>query len=422
MFAFLDGLLPDEITVLDLAAGPGAVSERLLRRFPQARGVARSGLHDVAAAAVPQSMNPRVHPIAPRQCGPLLRCGRNKGTVPLAQLRQRARRGGRRMQDQAAVAALDDHEPTVDAPAMAPGAPGPSPPDASAPGVPASADHQHLWSLPDGTGLHARRGQLVREEGTGRACCHLCGRWFRSLGSHLRAHGWTAAAYREAMGLCATHPLTSPDLSSAIARRQSRAYRQDPQVRSRLAVGQDLARTGELRRLVRDAPGAGADVRDRPQQVEIRHDALRRGRETTARRRAAELRARLDALGARDLATYLRDAYCAGATIEELASTTGLGRTSLLAAMVEAGIAPRPQGFNSVTARRSRARSADAAAAARVGTDDLLAWLVRRSGEGWTLAQLGAAVGHSGRWVRWRLERAGGVTIARSSPAGVSRA
>ena len=36
--------------------------------------------------------------------------------------------------------------------------------------------HAHLWSLLDGTGLHAPYGQLVIESGTGRVCCHLCGR------------------------------------------------------------------------------------------------------------------------------------------------------------------------------------------------------------------------------------------------------
>ena len=40
MFSFLDALLPAEITVLDLAAGAGSISQRLLRRFPEARSVA----------------------------------------------------------------------------------------------------------------------------------------------------------------------------------------------------------------------------------------------------------------------------------------------------------------------------------------------------------------------------------------------
>ena len=49
-----------------------------------------------------------------------------------------------------------------------------------------AGSHAHLWSLPDGTGVHAPYGQLVAEADTGRICCHLCGRWFISLGSHLR--------------------------------------------------------------------------------------------------------------------------------------------------------------------------------------------------------------------------------------------
>ncbi len=65
----------------------------------------------------------------------------------------------------------------------------------------AARRHKHLWSLPDGTGLHAPPGRLLTEEGTGRLCCHLCGEWFASLGIHVRVHGHTAGSYRAAMGL-----------------------------------------------------------------------------------------------------------------------------------------------------------------------------------------------------------------------------
>ena len=40
MLDVLDGLLPDEFVALDLACGPGAISQRLLERFPRARCVA----------------------------------------------------------------------------------------------------------------------------------------------------------------------------------------------------------------------------------------------------------------------------------------------------------------------------------------------------------------------------------------------
>ncbi len=40
MFSFLEALLPPEITVLDLAAGAGSISQRLLRLRPEVRSVA----------------------------------------------------------------------------------------------------------------------------------------------------------------------------------------------------------------------------------------------------------------------------------------------------------------------------------------------------------------------------------------------
>ncbi|MGH3575723.1 MAG: MucR family transcriptional regulator, partial [Pseudonocardiaceae bacterium] len=106
--------------------------------------------------------------------------------------------------------------------------------------------HDHLWSLPDGTGLHAPYGQLAIEPGTGRVCCHLCGRWYVSLGGHLRRHGHTADSYRETMGLCRSRPLVAQALSRSIAARQSEAYRRSPELRAYLAVGQELCKTGQL--------------------------------------------------------------------------------------------------------------------------------------------------------------------------------
>ncbi len=67
--------------------------------------------------------------------------------------------------------------------------------------VPRAAPHGHLWSLPDGTGLHAPPGRLLIDAESGRLCCHLCGEWFTALGIHARAHGHTAGSYRGAMSL-----------------------------------------------------------------------------------------------------------------------------------------------------------------------------------------------------------------------------
>lgn len=259
------------------------------------------------------------------------------------------------------------------------------------------------WRLPDGTVLHAPRGELVRD-GEGRVCCHLCGRWFRGLGSHLRAHRYTAAAYRETFGLCTTAALVADEVATKISRRQAATYRGSEVVRERLAPGHEMARSGQLGARARTALAAPAP----PQRVAVRAAALDAGRRTRARDREAELEARLAALGYKGgvaaLGEYLRDAYAAGASLERLGAATGLGRARLHAALLEAGVVLRPVGVNTVAGHRSRARTADAAAAARVDTTDLIGWLRERRAQGWSLSRLAREVGHSAPWVRWRLE------------------
>jgi hypothetical protein len=141
--------------------------------------------------------------------------------------------------------------------------------------------HAHLWSLPDGTGLHAPYGQLMIESGTGRVCCHLCGRWYVSLGGHLHTHGHTAESYRETMGLCRSRPLVAAALSRSIATRQSEAYRRSPALRARLAVGQELSKTGQLATLA----CAAHTTSPPPELARLRRAALDTGRMTRAAQR-----------------------------------------------------------------------------------------------------------------------------------------
>lgn len=262
--------------------------------------------------------------------------------------------------------------------------------------------HAHLWCLPDGTGLHAPYGQLLRDPATGRVCCHLCGRWFRSLGSHLRRHGYTAAGYREALGLCRTEPMTSDDVSEAISRRQAEAYRHGPEVRSRLAEGQQMARSGQLAWRARGAVGG----EPAPELAAVRREALRRGRQTLARDRNDVVQARLAELGGSDLGEYLRATYAAGAGLADLRTATGLGTLRLREAMTAAGIVIRRPGDTTPAGRRSRAQASERSAAARVGTDDITDWLAERYAAGSSLSALAEAVGHSWHWVRWRLPAA----------------
>ncbi|HEV7453203.1 MAG TPA: MucR family transcriptional regulator [Pseudonocardiaceae bacterium] len=198
--------------------------------------------------------------------------------------------------------------------------------------------HAHLWSLPDGTGLHAPYGQLVIESGTGRVCCHLCGRWYASLGGHLRKHGHTADSYRETMGLCRSRPLVAETLSRSIATRQSEAYRRSPELRARLAVGQELSKTGQLATLA----SAAHTTRPSLELARLRRAALDVGRATRAAQRDRALARRLRELGFDDLAGYLRHARSAGASMRSIAKATGLGWARLRCELDAAGIAVRP--------------------------------------------------------------------------------
>jgi hypothetical protein len=266
-----------------------------------------------------------------------------------------------------------------------------------------SRSHSHLWRTSDGVGLHAPPGVLARDPETGSVCCHFCGRWFQGLGFHVRTHGLSAADYREAVGLSKGRALVAPAISNAISERQSAAYRTSPDVREHFALGHELARNGTLA-----ARSAAANTGDRLETEASRRRALEVGRATTARRRAENRRSFLASAGAATLEEYLRTAYAAGASLERLAEETHLGRADLRRALTAAHIVVRRSGTNTATGKRSRAQRADAAAAAKVGTDDLLAWLTSRRENGATLAELAAAVEHSAPWVKWRLQRVEG--------------
>jgi ROS/MUCR transcriptional regulator protein len=198
--------------------------------------------------------------------------------------------------------------------------------------------HAHLWSLPDGTGLHAPYGQLMIESGTGRVCCHLCGRWYVSLGGHLRTHGHTAESYRETMGLCRSRPLVAEALSRSIATRQSEAYRRSPALRARLAVGQELSKTGQLATLASTAHTTSPP----PELTRLRRAALDAGRMTRAAQRDRVLARRLHELGFEDLAGYLRHACFTRASLRSIAKATGLGWARLRRELDAASIAVRP--------------------------------------------------------------------------------
>jgi hypothetical protein len=73
------------------------------------------------------------------------------------------------------------------------------PGQAAAPRRPGRAVCPAAGMLADGTVFYAPIGEVVIDDE--RVICHLCGRSLRSVTAHLRVHGWTPGAYREAFGL-----------------------------------------------------------------------------------------------------------------------------------------------------------------------------------------------------------------------------
>ena len=86
--------------------------------------------------------------------------------------------------------------------------------------VQASIDGGLVGRLEDGTPYFAPLGQLLWDPDEDRVKFHLCGGWYRFLGSShlLRTHGWTLARYREAFHLRGNVPTCSEQLSADASR------------------------------------------------------------------------------------------------------------------------------------------------------------------------------------------------------------
>lgn len=266
-----------------------------------------------------------------------------------------------------------------------------------------SPGHGHLWVLLDGTPGHAAVGRLTRNI-DGEVACHLCGRWFVHLGSHLRRHGWTAAEYRAATGLPRHVALCSDELSSDIATRQQRAWESDPEMRAHFEPGQQLARSGRLGQLAAQANRERDLTGQTPEAVtSARRLRLTQGRRTVAAQRRWHLAELVAACGAPSLHDLLRDQYDTGSSLEDLARLTGLGRARLRSELDSAGVVVRPAGANLPASRRARAAQIDAVVATRVGAADIGPWLRARRDAGTTMATLAQQCGRSVPWVRSRI-------------------
>lgn len=101
---------------------------------------------------------------------------------------------------------------------------------------------------PDGHGYYG-----VLEEGPEGLVCHNCGRQHRHLGLHVwKAHGITAAQYRETHGLLRSRGLVSGDLRQVMANNAAGHYSDA----SPLALGRNPAAAAAVR--LQAARGASA--------------------------------------------------------------------------------------------------------------------------------------------------------------------
>ncbi|WP_282203301.1 MucR family transcriptional regulator [Kitasatospora fiedleri] len=267
-----------------------------------------------------------------------------------------------------------------------------------------------------GTGVgHPDFGTLVRDEDADLVVCHVCGRGFRALGSHLRSHGLSADEYRARYGLRRLRSLSSHAVAGRRSVRQAAAFRTSPELREQLAAGHAMARSGELRRAV-----AGGRNGPQPEElVRARSANLATGRSTQVARRGQRLRAALHQLGFTDLGEALRTLYVREeGSVERVAARLQVGRTALRHLLEEHGIPLRPTGVNSAAGRRSRTAINDERTARLVGAPDIGPWLLRRRAAGATLRDLALETRRSIPWITARLGSCAVETVVPAQDAG----
>jgi hypothetical protein len=101
-----------------------------------------------------------------------------------------------------------------------------------------------IGTLADGTVYFAPQGAVVANGDL--VLCHLCGRWRRSVTAHLRAHGWTKAAYCETFGLERGQSLEGASTRKKRAVAFSARLVFEPALRAGSERGRERARSGTL--------------------------------------------------------------------------------------------------------------------------------------------------------------------------------
>lgn len=182
--------------------------------------------------------------------------------------------------------------------------------------------------LADGTAYYAPVGCLPADGD--RVCCHLCGRWFLSVASHLRVHGWAKAEYVAAFGLELGNPLSG----AATRKRRSAALTARLAVEPAIQHAQAEARARAGSGALTVAASTAARGRSHPAQRRAKTLAALSGISQQARaegnrRRADRHRERIAAevagrFGFDTFAGYLADRLGAGLSMTAISQEAGL--------------------------------------------------------------------------------------------------
>jgi hypothetical protein len=275
--------------------------------------------------------------------------------------------------------------------------------------------------LADGTPYYAPVGEIVSDGTT--VVCHLCGRSLKSVAAHLRAHGWTKAAYCEAFGLERGQPLEGRETRKRRAASFTPRLIFDPAIRAGSAAGRQRAAAGAL---ARDAARASTG---RPLPEQRRRKAARAAAAASSeaaaqanRERAARHRTEVAARVASEqgyptLGAYVLARVAVGASLAVISREAGLHKDWLHRHLAEvdpavaAAVRPGPAG-------RDGPRWLQAVAA--LGFADVPSYLrdrhlVRHQ----TVSAIGGEVGMSNHAVAAALTRHG---LARTAHAGKRKA
>jgi hypothetical protein len=184
--------------------------------------------------------------------------------------------------------------------------------------------------LADGTPYYAPIGEIVSDGVT--VTCHLCGRPRKSVTAHLRAHGWTKAAYCEAFGLERGQPLEGEETR----KRRSASFTPrlifDPAIRAGSAAGRQRAAAGELTKdAARASTGRRLPEQRRRKAARVATAASGAATVRANQDRAARHRAEVAVQVASDqgyptLGAYVLARTAAGASLAAISREAGLNK------------------------------------------------------------------------------------------------